>query len=160
MRTLPSPAFARLPTGGFSLIELMIVVALFALLAMIAVPAYQESVRKSRRAEAYNALAALQQSQERWRGNNPAYTTTLGDLGGQETTASGYYTVSLSAPSEAEGALATGYIATATAVSGTSQASDSCARLSVRMLNGNLSYAGCASCESFTYTETSACWAR
>ena len=63
MRTLPSPALARLPTGGFSLIELMIVVALFALLAMIAVPAYQESVRKSRRAEAYNALAVLQQSQ-------------------------------------------------------------------------------------------------
>ena len=42
---------------GFTLIELMIVVAIVAILAAIAYPAYTESVRKGRRAEARTALA-------------------------------------------------------------------------------------------------------
>ena len=50
---------------GFTLIELMIVVAIVAILAAIAYPAYTESVRKGRRAEARTALAELLQQQER-----------------------------------------------------------------------------------------------
>lgn len=147
--------------GGFTLVEVMIALVVVAVLAMIAMPLYQDSVRKSRRAEAFTALAALQQSQERWRGNNAGYSTSLSDLNVQGTTPSGYYTIGVAAPSADANALATGYVATATAVSGTSQAEDSaCAKLSLRLLNGNLSYAGCGSCDAFTYTETHACWAR
>ena len=50
---------------GFTLIELMIVVAIVAILASIAYPAYTESIRKGKRAQARTALAELLQQQER-----------------------------------------------------------------------------------------------
>mgnify|MGYP003609124512 FL=1 len=50
---------------GFTLIELMIVVAIVAILAAIAYPSYQDSVRKSRRADAKAALLDLAQFMER-----------------------------------------------------------------------------------------------
>ena len=51
--------------SGFTLIELMSVVAIIALLAIIAFPSYQESIRKSRRADAKAALVQLAQFMER-----------------------------------------------------------------------------------------------
>jgi type IV pilus assembly protein PilE len=42
---------------GFTLIELMIVVAVVGILAAIAYPSYQDSVRKSRRADARDGTA-------------------------------------------------------------------------------------------------------
>lgn len=53
-------------TCGFTLIEIMIVVAIVAILATIAYPSYQESVRKARRAEAKAALLEVMQQQERY----------------------------------------------------------------------------------------------
>lgn len=50
---------------GFTLIELMIVVAIVAILAAIAYPAYTDSIRKGKRAQARTALAELLQQQER-----------------------------------------------------------------------------------------------
>ncbi|WP_022976110.1 type IV pilin protein [Nevskia ramosa] len=50
---------------GFTLIELMVVVTVIALLAMIALPSYQNSVRKSRRTDARIALIELAQTLER-----------------------------------------------------------------------------------------------
>lgn len=61
--------------GGFTLIELVIVMAVVAILSAIAVPSYREYIRKSRRAEAVQALATISQLQERWRANNPTYGT-------------------------------------------------------------------------------------
>ncbi|KQU82892.1 pilus assembly protein PilE [Variovorax sp. Root318D1] len=51
---------------GFTLIELMIVVAIVGILASIAYPAYQDSLLKGRRAEARTALLELMQQQERY----------------------------------------------------------------------------------------------
>jgi type IV pilus assembly protein PilE len=49
---------------GFTLIELMIVVAIIALLSAIAVPSYTEYVRRSHRVAAKNALVAIAQRLE------------------------------------------------------------------------------------------------
>ena len=68
-------------TSGFTLIEVMIVVAIVGILAAIAYPSYQESVRKSRRAEAKAALVnAAQQLERLYTQNNSYAAATIGDL--------------------------------------------------------------------------------
>ncbi len=58
---------------GFTLIELMITVAIVAILASIAYPSYKEYVAKSRRAEARSVLMAAQQWMERFYSENYRY---------------------------------------------------------------------------------------
>lgn len=149
--------------GGFTLIELMIAIVIVAVLASIGLPAFFDSIRKSRRSEAFTALSALQQAQERFRGNNATYSSNLTaaptadppGLGQAATTPGGYYTISLANVS------ATGYDAVATAVSGKTQAKDgTCATLAVRMNGGNLTYASTSVGGSLTYAATNRCWNR
>jgi prepilin-type N-terminal cleavage/methylation domain-containing protein len=45
--------------NGFTLIEVMIVVVIVAILAAIAIPSYQDSIRKTRRADAKEAGRVL-----------------------------------------------------------------------------------------------------
>jgi len=52
--------------AGFTLIELMITVAIVGILAAIAYPSYQDSVRKGKRAEGRTALIDFLQQQERF----------------------------------------------------------------------------------------------
>lgn len=59
--------------SGFTLIELMVVVAVVAILAAIAVPSYQEQVRKSRRGQAQADLVELAQRAERFHTVNNSY---------------------------------------------------------------------------------------
>lgn len=63
---------------GLTLIELLITVAIVAILATIALPAYYEFIRESRRADAHSALSALQLAQENYRGNCPTYASIIG----------------------------------------------------------------------------------
>lgn len=64
----------RMTPRGFTLIELMIAVAVVALLAAIALPSYNESVRKSRRAQAKADIVEYAQQAERRFTVNNAYT--------------------------------------------------------------------------------------
>lgn len=57
---------ARNQQAGFTLVELMIVVVIVAVLAAVALPSYQDSVRKSRRADAEAALQQFRQAMERF----------------------------------------------------------------------------------------------
>ena len=59
--------------GGFTLIEVMIVVAIVAILSAIAFPSYQESVRKSKRADARTQLLEVAQFMQRFYSQNDRY---------------------------------------------------------------------------------------
>lgn len=60
---------------GFTLVELMIVVAVIGILAAIALPAYQDYVKRAKRADAKAALLEVQLAQEKYRANNALYAT-------------------------------------------------------------------------------------
>lgn len=62
--------------NGFSLIELLITVAIVAILAAIAYPSYQEQIRKSRRADAKSVLLQGAQWMERFYTENNCYSKT------------------------------------------------------------------------------------
>lgn len=71
------PHGLRHTNGGFSLIELMIVVVIIALLAAVALPSYQNSIAKSRRTVAKTALLDLAARQEKYFSTMNQYTTEL-----------------------------------------------------------------------------------
>jgi len=58
---------------GFTLIELMIAVAIVGILASVAVPSYLSYIRKGHRSEAQGALVALANAMEQWRLQNGTY---------------------------------------------------------------------------------------
>ena len=88
---------ARRSAAGFTLNELLITVAIAALLLAVAVPSYQGQVQKSRRTEARSALMDLAGREERWFTSNNAYTNQPADLAYATFTpvGSGYYNVTI-----------------------------------------------------------------
>ncbi|MDX1367464.1 type IV pilin protein [Pseudomonas sp.] len=63
---------------GFTLIELMIAVAIIGLLAAIAYPNYQQYMLKSGRSDGHAKLTQIMQTQERFFSQNQSYTDNLG----------------------------------------------------------------------------------
>lgn len=63
----------RRRNSGFTLIELMIVVAMVAILAAIALPSFADQMRKSRRSEAVSAMQDAQLRLERYRVDHANY---------------------------------------------------------------------------------------
>jgi len=66
---------------GFTLIELMMVVAIIGILAAVALPSYWSSVMKSRRTSAQAALLDLASREERYYTAKNIYTSDLSQLG-------------------------------------------------------------------------------
>ena len=66
---------------GFSLVELMVVLAIAGILAAVALPSYQNSVKKSARTAARGVLFDVVSRQEQYFLNNKSYATTLAALG-------------------------------------------------------------------------------
>jgi len=122
---------------GFTLIELMIVVAIVAILAAIALPSYQEQVRKSRRAQARSDLAEIVQGLERSFTVNRSYASTVYSLpfnhSPREAAGSGFYTLSFASQT------ATTYKVQAVPVAGSGQANDRCGTLSIDNLGNKKS---------------------
>ncbi len=150
----PIRPFRRCPTG-FTLIEVMITVVIVTILAAVALPSFLDSVRKSRRSEAFTALSAMQLAQERYRSNNATYASTLTLINTvTPTVPKGYYDLSIVSST------ATGYEVTAVAPSTSSQVNDAaCAKLGVKVEGGAIQYAGIGS-GSLSYAATNPCWSK
>ena len=66
--------------NGFTLVELAVVIVIIGVLAAFGVPKFLNSVEKSKAAEAFNYLSAIQGSQERYLAQNGVYATAISSL--------------------------------------------------------------------------------
>ncbi len=117
----------REPAGahGFSLIELLVTLAILAIVTTLAVGSYRQYLRRVNRVDATSALLRLAAAQEKFYAQNGQYTDVLADappaglgIGG---TGRGYYDLAVQLDA---GGAAIGYTATATVAGGGAQADD------------------------------------
>ena len=99
---------------GFTLIEIMIVIAIIGIIITIAAPSYTEYLKKGRRAEVVSLLSEQAQSLERFYTKNNVYTGITGLSAGND-----FYTLTPTITDQT-------FVLTATRKSGTSMATDKC----------------------------------
>ncbi len=119
----------HLRRAGFSLIELMIVVALIAIITTISVASYRQYTLRANRTDAGAALLRIAAAQERWFLNNNQYSDDpAGELRIGATSEHGYYKLTINRNADP----ATGYRAIAEPVPGGRQSTDTdCRELSI-----------------------------
>lgn len=138
MKTRKTASSGAASSGGFTLIELMVTVAIVGILATIAVETYSREVQKSRRTDARTALLDLAGREEKFFSVSNTYSLNASDLGYPAFTTpvgNGYYTVSIAVPDGSQNTTAPTYLITATPVPGGLQANDTaCTSLTVNQL--------------------------
>ncbi|MDF3935391.1 type IV pilin protein [Pseudomonas citronellolis] len=88
---------------GFTLLELMVVLAIVGILASVAYPSYLEQVRRANRAEGQALLQDAAARQERFYAQNNRYAAKLDDLGLQELSRAGLYKLAVSSGGDGDG---------------------------------------------------------
>jgi prepilin-type N-terminal cleavage/methylation domain-containing protein len=76
-----SPKFFKMGQRGFSLVELMIVVAIIGILSALAVPRFQKFQAKAKQSEVKNNLSHIYTLQQSFYGDNDRYSNRLADIG-------------------------------------------------------------------------------
>lgn len=117
--------------NGFTLMELMIAVAIVGVLAAIALPAYTEHVQRTRRSDGQAALLNLAARMEHYFTENNTYVgATLANVGSNAASPEAYYTLGISNLS--------GTTYTLTATPQGAQGDDSCGALTINQANVKL----------------------
>lgn len=93
----------RAAQRGITLIELMVVVAIVAILGTVAAANYRSQALRSNRAEGKSALLRLQAQQEKFYLTRHTYTTNLTDLQMTATTERGLYTLQVNLTNGGDG---------------------------------------------------------
>ena len=112
--------------NGFTLIELMVVLAIVAILAAIAYPSYTKQVQESRRAKASACLLELAQYMERYNTTNMSYAGASLPTTSCRSELNDSYSFAFDGTPDA-----TSFTIQATIVSSGSQSGDSCGTLSI-----------------------------
>lgn len=73
---------SKINRNGFTLVELMITVAILGILAAVAIPAYSNYVNRAKQSDAIIGLKAAQMAQEQYFSENNAYSSTIDILPG------------------------------------------------------------------------------
>lgn len=81
--------------AGFTLLELMIVVAIVAILSAIAIPSYQKYILRAHRTDATRALQDMASREENYYFNNNTYPSTNASIGAPLVTTNGYYSLTI-----------------------------------------------------------------
>lgn len=115
--------------NGFTLLEMLIVVAIAGILASVAYPQYTEYVKRAARADAMVLLLDAANKQEQYYADNRSYTDDLSLINVPTTSENGYFTIAVEVPDAG-----TSFTITATAAAG--------------------AVAGDAACTTFTITDT------
>ena len=145
---------ASRPTSGFTLLELMITVAVMAILGAIMYPTFMQSIYKGRRTDAKASLTEIQQAAERWRSNNTSYPPNLAAIYPTTLSKSGHYNLSFTPLGNG-----TTYQVTATATG--IQAHDTrCYSMRISMGAGGITYSSSSDGSSFTESANDPCWPR
>ncbi|OOG40635.1 hypothetical protein B0E51_08300 [Rhodanobacter sp. C05] len=132
---------------GFTMLELMIVVAIIALLSAIALPIYTKYGYRARRPDGQNLLLSIANAEERYYATNNKYglVTDIGYSTDPTPSEKGYYAADV----VVAGTASATFVAAAVPVAGGDQAKDDCGTL-------NISNAGVKTSSGTTTNGT--CW--
>ena len=149
----------KMRTQGFTLIEVMITIAIVGILASIALPQYQEHVARSRRADARTQLMGAAQFMQRFYSANDRYdvdranNAVLSQMPAQFTSSpvegAALYTLAVTAAS------ATGFTLTMAPVAGGAMAADKCGSYTLNNLGARGNTVGGTELSS---DKRAACW--
>lgn len=119
--------------AGFTLVELMIAVAVAGVLSAAAVPSFEGHLQRARRADVLASMMQIQSAQERFRGNNASYGS-LAEIGVAAASLARHYQLQTAASGPQ------GYDAVAVAT-GLQARDAACRHMKLQSVGANLVYA-------------------
>ncbi len=136
--------------NGFTLVELMITVAIVAFLAMIAVPSYTQYVKRANRSDATKTLTLDAQALERCYSQTFTYAACPGAAAGAGPSVEGQYTVTITIPDPAQPAPS--FIISAVPLTPAQQGDTACALFTLNTANTQFAQTSAA------VANTQTCW--